>query len=475
MDIEIYRLEFNGKECKYLQVYNKIKSMIVDGKLSSNEKLPPIRILSKLLNVNSVTVVRAYELLESDGYVIKRVGSGTFVSLKTEKYDARHIEDDEEFYRLDSGNPSPDIFPIEDFKKAVNMALENDDASIFNYDDGHGISELKEVLRKYLSNFHVNTSTENLMVISGAQQGIDIVSKAMIDYSDIVFIEEPTYAGAIDVLKSRGAKLVTVPMLEDGIDIGILKMKLEKLRPKLMYLMPNFQNPTGISYSENKKKKLIEMAEEYGFYILEDDFISDFRFLSENNRTLKSYDKYNRVIYIKSFSKILMPGLRVGVMDIPTELINRVLISKYSSDISTSTLIQKSLYYYMDKFNWKNHIINVEKIYTQKYVECYKYIHKKLGSRLNIIDNKGGINFFLELSRGYFSNDFTKFMLEKKVALQPGSMYFDNEIDDRFFRINIARESVERIKEAVDIIADSLDEFYQKNSNLYKIDNSELQ
>ena len=231
MDIEIYRLEFNGKECKYLQVYNKIKSMIVDGKLSSNEKLPPIRILSKLLNVNSVTVVRAYELLESDGYVIKRVGSGTFVSLKTEKYDVRHIEDDEEFYRLDSGNPSPDIFPIEDFKKAVNMALENDDASIFNYDDGHGISELKEVLRKYLSNFHVNTSTENLMVISGAQQGIDIVSKAMIDYSDIVFIEEPTYAGAIDVLKSRGAKLVTVPMLEDGIDIGILKMKLEKLRP----------------------------------------------------------------------------------------------------------------------------------------------------------------------------------------------------------------------------------------------------
>lgn len=475
MDIDSYRFEINKNECKYIQVYNKIKSMIIEGKLKLNEKLPPIRTLSKLLGVNSVTVVRAYELLESDGYVIKRVGSGTFVSLKNGNYDAMKFQDEEGLYRLDSGNPSPEIFPIKDFKKAINMALENDDASIFNYDDGYGIPELKEVLKKYLSNFNIETSVDNLMVISGAQQGIDIVSKALINYSDIVFIEEPTYAGAMDVLKSRGAKLVSVPMLEDGIDIGILKMKLEKLRPKLLYTMPNFQNPTGISYSESKKKKLIEMAEEYGFYILEDDFISDFKFLSENNRTLKSYDKYNRVIYIKSFSKILMPGLRVGVMDIPLELMNRVLISKYSSDISTSTLIQKSLYYYMDKFDWKSHIASVEKIYTMKYVECYKYIKSRLGDKIKMVRNKGGINFFMELKRGYFSNDFIKFMYEKGVALQPGSMYYDNEIDDRFFRINIARESVERIKEAIDIISENLDEFYEKYNKVEKINNRELQ
>ena len=129
----------------------------------------------------------------------------------------------------------------------------------------------------------------------------------------------------------------------------------------------------------------------------------------------------------------------------------------------------------MDKFDWKQHIATVEKIYTKKYIECYKYIDKKLGKRLKIVKNKGGINFFLELSRGYFSNDFIKFMYEKDVALQPGSMYFDNEIDDRFFRINIARESVDRIKEAVDIIADSLDEFYELNGKLSKIDNSDLQ
>ena len=475
MDVKDYSFSFSEKECKYLQVYNKIKLMIIEGKLKSNEKLPPIRKLSDLLEVNTVTVVKAYELLEAEGYVNKRVGSGTFVSLKSNIYEKSRLDDVENLYRLDSGNPSPEIFPIKDFKKAINMALENDDASIFDYDDGHGIPELKEVLREYLKEYYIDTSIENLMVISGAQQGIDIVSKALINYSDIVFIEEPTYSGAIDVLKSRGAKLVSIPMLRDGIDIGILKMKLDKLRPKMIYVMPNFQNPTGISYSEKKKKKLIELAEEYGFYILEDDFISDFKFLSENNRTMKSYDEFNRVIYIKSFSKILMPGLRVGVMDIPSELVNRVLLSKYSSDISTSTLIQKSLYYYMDKFNWKKHIAAVEKTYTQKYIDCLSYIKNKLGKKMNIVENKGGINFFIELKRGYFSSDFIKYMMEKGVVLQPGSVYFDNEIDDRFFRINIAREPVERIKEAIDIIAKNIDDFYSENKSIGKSNNIEFQ
>ncbi|MEG0250093.1 MAG: PLP-dependent aminotransferase family protein [Peptostreptococcus sp.] len=475
MEFDDYKVRFSGKECKYIQVYNNIKSMILEGKLNSNDKLPPIRKLASFLDVNNVTVVKAYELLESDGYVNKRVGSGTFISSKSNGYSKRDIDEDDQFYRLDSGNPSPEIFPITDFKKAINMALEEDDASIFNYDEGNGITELKEVMVRYLKNFDINTTSDNLMVISGAQQGIDIVAKTLINYSDIVFIEEPTYAGAIDVLKSRGSKLVPIPMLEDGIDIGVLKMKLDKIRPKMIYVMPNFQNPTGITYSESKKKKLIELAEEYEFYILEDDFISDFKFLATNNKTLKSYDKYNRVIYIKSFSKILMPGLRVGVMDIPTELMNRAMLSKYNSDISTSTLIQKSLYYYMDKFDWKKHISVVEKIYTKKFIECYSYINKRLGQRLKVIKTDGGINFFIELSRGYFSRDFVDFMLEKRVVLQPGSIYFDNEIDDRFFRINIARESVERIKDAVDIIADNLDDFYRKFNKIPIKSNSDLQ
>ena len=457
MTLDIYKFEFDENNKKYIQVYNRIKNLILDGKLVGDEKLPPIRKLSALLGVNSVTIVKAYDLLENEGYLIKRQGSGCYVS-KIKK--TRSISAKSDLYRLDTGNPLADIFPINDFKKAVNMALDDELASLFNYDDGNGIYELKEVMVDYLAEQKIQASPDNIIITSGGQQGIDIISKSLLSYSDVVFIEEPTYSGAIDLLKMRNTRLISIPLLEDGIDIGLLKMKLEKIRPRLLYVMPNFQNPTGISYSEYKKKKLIDLAEEYNFYILEDDFISDFKFLSENNRTLKSYDKYNRVIYIKSFSKILMPGLRMGLMVVPTELVERTVVSKHNSDISTSPLIQKSLYYYMSKFNWDKHTSDMEKIYTDKFLETYKYINKKLGGCLTIIKNKGGINFFLGLNRGFSSRNFVNFMYNKKVALQPGYIYYDLDIEDRFFRINISMETVDRIKEAIDIISDSLDEFY---------------
>ncbi len=463
MTLDIYKFKFEETSKKYLQVYTMIKKLISNGSLVEDEKLPPIRKLSELLGVNSVTIVKAYDLLESEGYLVKRVGSGSYVSKKNNK---SSIEDNSNLYRLDNGNPPSDIFPIEEFKKAINMALEDDLASLFNYDDGNGILELKEVMVDYLAKQNINTRSENIIITSGGQQGIDIISKCLLAYSDIVFIEEPTYSGAIDLMKMRNTKLVSVPLLKDGIDIGILKVKLEKIRPKLLYVMPNFQNPTGISYSEYKKKKILELAEEYNFYILEDDFISDFRFISENNKTLKSYDKNNRVIYIKSFSKILMPGLRMGFMVVPTELLDRAILSKHSSDISTSPLIQKSLYYYMSKFDWDKHTREMERVYAKKYLEASSYINKKLAARLQVIENKGGINFFVGLKRGFSSRKFVDFMYNKKVALKPGYIYYDLDIEDRFFRINISRESMDRIKEAIDIISDSLEEFYEMNSKL---------
>ncbi len=474
IDLEKYNVFFDGKGAKYIQIYNLIKKLIFEKKILPNEKLPSIRKLSSFLGVNSITIVKAYELLESEGYIYKKSGSGSFVREQKNNYGKIKIENHSNVYRLDTGNPSSDMFPIKDFKDAINIALDEDSEDIFDYDGGNGVPNLKKAMVNYLSELGIKSSSDNLLIISGAQQGIDIVCKTLVDYSDVVFIEEPTYYGALGVLKSRNAKLVSIPMLNDGIDIGILKLKLERIRPKMLYVMPNFQNPTGISYSETKKKKLIELAEEYDFYILEDDFISDFKFQSNNNQTLKSYDIYDRVIYIKSFSKILMPGLRVGVLYIPPELVNRALLSKYSSDISTSTLIQKSLFYYMDRFEWKEHMKIVGDIYTEKFIFTKKYLKEKLDGKLKLIETAGGINFFLELRRGFFSSDFVNFILDKGVAVQPGSIYYDNDIDDRFFRINIARENIDRIKEAIDIISDNIDTFYEKFSEIHSLNNDKL-
>ena len=452
-----YKLELNKSSSKYLQIYNFIKQLIISGEIKEHEKLPPIRKLADYMGVNNATIVNVYKI----------VGSGTFASnikLKKKKSVKR-----EGLIHFDSGNPSADMFPIEDYKKAINMALERDGSTIFDYDEGKGSKELREEISKYLREKQINTDKENIQIISGAQQGIDIVCKGLINYSDVVFIEEPTYNGALEVFKSRGAKVISIPMLDDGIDIGILKLKLEKIKPKLMYVMPNFQNPTGISYSAYKKRKLIELSEEYDFYILEDDFISDFPFDSEDNRPLKSYDNNDRVIYIKSFSKILMPGLRIGIVEIPMELQSKILWAKYSSDISTPGLIQKSMYYYMSCFNWEEYLDNISRIYYEKYSLAKKLIDEKLGEKLKVRNAVGGINFFLELPRGYSANDFYNFILEKGVIITPGTYFFDNIMDDRYFRINVANASLDDIREGISIIGENLDDFfsnYKERNNL---------
>ena len=440
-----YKLELDDNNSKYIQIYNHIKKMIVGGKIKEHEKLPPIRKLANFINVNNATIVKVYELLEKEGYVYKIIGSGTFVSSMNIKEEV-NLENYKDMIHFDSGNPSKDMFPLDNFKAAINMALEKDGASIFEYDEGKGSEELREELCTYLRKKKINTNKNNIQIISGAQQGIDIVCKGLINYSDVVFVEEPTYNGALEVFKSRGAKIITIPMLDDGIDIGILKLKLEKIKPKLIYVMPNFQNPSGISYSEYKKKKLIELSEEYDFYILEDDFISDFDFDSKDSRPLKSYDMKNRVIYIKSFSKILMPGLRIGIVDIPRELQKKILWAKYSSDISTPGLIQKSMYYYMKYFNWEEYLKSIDKVYTKKYRKTKVLLEEKLGDKLKIYKSQGGLNFFIELPRGYSSQAFYNFMLEKGVCITPGTYFFDNIMDDRFFRINIANETIEDIE-----------------------------
>ena len=459
--MERYNIKFNNNTKKYLQIYNHIKDMILKQELKEHEKLQPIRKLSKLIGVNNTTVVKAYELLENEGYVYKIIGSGTFVSSRKNSNEDIEIKKDG-LIHFDNGNPSTDIFPIEDFKRAIHIALNKEDSSMFEYEDGLGFEGLREKMVEYLKSSYIHTNKENIQIISGAQQGIDIVCKGLINYSDIVFIEEPTYSGAIQVFKSRGAKVVSIPMLDDGIDIGILKLKLEKIKPKLMYIMPNFQNPTGISYSTYKKKMMIELAQKYDFYILEDDFISDFKFESKDNRPLRSYDDKNRVIYIKSFSKIFMPGLRMGIVEIPNELLDNILWAKHSSDISTPGLIQKSMYYYLENFSLESYLKIAEEMYTKKYLFAKDLINKKLCNTLKMRMLNGGMNFFLELPRGYSSHIFAKYMLDKGVAILPGTYFFDNLLDDRFFRINIANPSIQELEKGISIISDNIDEFLDK-------------
>ncbi|ABW18729.1 MocR-like pyridoxine biosynthesis transcription factor PdxR [Alkaliphilus oremlandii] len=448
----------------YIQLYKAIKDLIIEGKLDKDEKLPPIRKLAEILNVNNVTVVNAYHILQEEGLVYKKMGSGTYISpdfltyASEEKENSRitsfslmeqgQIQINSDMINFASAAPKAELFPVEDFKKAINEVLDRDKGNAFDYQEIQGYLPLREKLIAYVRRYDIVADINILQVISGAQQGIDIIAKALLNYGDSVIVESPSYTGAMASFKSRGAKIIDVNMLSDGVDIEDLERKIRIFQPKFLYLMPNFQNPTGISYSRSKKEKIMELCRQYSIYVVEDDYLSDLNFYSKDNTTLKSLDRDNEyVIYIKSFSKILMPGLRLGFLIAPTIFYDNLIFAKHSSDISTSGLLQRTLELYFKGDAWDNHIQHIEEEYKSSFDVMVRCIEQYMPKEVHCIQPSGGVNFWFRLPDSISTKELYEDAINENIALAPGSLFFLNEKDDCHFRLSIASLNHQEIEE----------------------------
>ena len=210
-------------------------------------------------------------------------------------------------------------FPINQFKRVINEVLDRDGADALIKEEAFGYTNLRQTINKVFWENSLNI--EDLLIVSGAQQGIDIASKAILNINDNVIVEKPTYGGALSVFKWRRANIFEVEMEKDGVNLEDFEEILKKNRIRCFYTMSYFQNPTGVSYSLEKKKKLIELAEKYDFYIIEDDYLSELIYEeSVEYIPFKWLDRSDRVIYIKSFSKIFLPGIRLGYIICPEEI-----------------------------------------------------------------------------------------------------------------------------------------------------------
>lgn len=458
-------LSKESNEFLYIQLYKKIKQLILDGNINPHLKLPTIRNLAKQLDVNNVTIVNAYNLLEQEGYIYKKVGSGTFVQDIMSNRTIEFTEENEMIKRestlinFASTTPTEDIFPIDDIKSAINEVLDRDKGMAFTYQENQGYYSLRNSIKNYLSENQINTTEDDIQIISGAQQGIDILSKALIDYGDVVFVENPTYSGAIPVFKSRSARIIDIDMEDDGINIIDLENKLRSFKPKFIFVMPIFQNPTGYSYSLNKKYQLLDLANKYDFYIIEDDFLSDLSFNNDNNQTLKSLDTKDRVIYLKSFSKIAMPGLRLAFMVIPRAIYKEVLSAKHISDISTSGLIQRAFDIYLSSGSWKRNLDHVSKVYLERFDIMTKAIQEHIPQEISYTLPKGGLNFWLTLPDGYSSNELYKKCLKYDLSIAPGSAFNVNQVDNEYFRLSVSSIDTQDIESGIIKLATIIKEF----------------
>ncbi|MGB3367022.1 MAG: PLP-dependent aminotransferase family protein [Acidaminobacteraceae bacterium] len=448
-------LDKSLKDHLYIQLFRQLKNQILSAKLLAGEKLPPIRKLSETLKVNNVTIVNAYKLLEEGGYVYKKIGSGTFVS--EIKYSLASEEEESDFViNFASASPSADLFPVELFKESINKALDRDMGNAFSYQELKGYLPLRQSLSGYLESINIDADPESIHVISGAQQGIDIVSKGLIDYGDYVIVESPTYTGALASLNLKGANILEVPLLTDGPNIAVLKKLIGKYRPKLLYVMPNFHNPTGISYSYEKKKELLSLADKYEFKIIEDDFSSDLYFDSKFPVTLKSLDKNNKVIYIKSFSKVLMPGLRLGFMVAPTDIEKQIMFAKHTSDISTSGLIQRAFDIFLRSGYLSVQVDKIRAEYKSRYFEAIEILEKKNKKIMKCDFPDGGLNFWVEIPEGLDSDVLVRKVNSKGVKVVSGKEFYSSKARENFIRLSISTQKSENLAKGIDIIYDEL-------------------
>ena len=482
MVAELLKVNKSSDQPLYLQLYNQLHDMIINKQIPAEYKLPPIRKLSNKLSINSVTVVNAYKLLENNGLVYSKVGSGTYVmdldnSVLAQKDDAEESPQLEEIRFMDRGQivieqntinfasatPTPELFPTEDFKNALNEVLERDKGFAFGYQESQGFYPLRESIATYLSVPDSAITPEEIQIISGAQQGIDILAKALLDYGDYLIVESPTYTGAIAAFRSRGAHIIEVPLEHDGINLNILEDKIKRYHPRFIYCMPNFQNPTGYCYSLAKRRALLNLANRYELLIVEDDYLTELDYGQRHLPPLRVIDHFNRVIYIKSFSKIFMPGLRLAFLTVPQELYNNVLAAKHISDISTPGLIQRAFDIYLRKGIWRKQIDFMREIYKERYYKMLDAVKDHFPDNIEYIPPEGGLTFWFGLPEGYLAQDLYKDCLKKDVLFIPGSVFYPTPRSSRYFRLSFAAVYPDHVEEGIKTIARSINKLMTAN------------
>ncbi len=462
-----YEIQFNLDIPKYIEVSKHIKKMIDENNIYDGEKLPSIRKLAKILLVNEVTIVSAYKKLEAEGYAYQKMGSGTYA--KRRDTNIKFKNEYSNTLKKISGNDlkayvdftgeisSSEFFPVTVFKNVLNEVLDRDGAEAFAYKESLGYEGLRNSISSFFWDNKV--STEDILILSGAQQGIDIVSKSIINVHDNVVVEKPTYGGALTVFKWRRANIFEVDILEDGVDLLQLEEILKKNKIKCFYVMSYFQNPTGATYSLEKKLKILELAEVYDFYIVEDDYLSELIYDQKQYKSFKSLDINDRVIYIKSFSKIFLPGIRLGYMISPEKYKEYIQNSKINSDISTSSLMQRALDLYINKDLWKDHINHLNMAYKDKYNFMINCIDKYLKHKVSYFTPGGGINFYFKISDNFKINSMDLFYSckNRKVLITPGVLFYKNaQQGNKYFRLSFSEIKKTEIEEGIKIISEIL-------------------
>jgi DNA-binding transcriptional MocR family regulator len=383
---ELIDLERKGERSITEQIVGAFSGAIESGELAPGEKLPPTRELAETTGVNHLTAVRAYRRLRELGLVSSQVGRGTFVrdsapaavpggedadSTEWQRYVLPVMA---EMYRhsqarglipLSVGYPSSELFPFDAMRKSLDESLQKHESRALQYTDISGLPELVEQIAALSELRGAPEDPENIVITTGARQGLTLAARAVLRPGEVVACEAPTFMGVLESVRSMGTRVLPVPMDQEGLDLDALERLLGREEIRFLAIQPRSHNPTGLDLSPARRTRLLELAQRHGFFIVEDGIYGDLRFEGEDPGTLRA-SSHGHVIYVDSFSKTVGGGLRVGWVAASGPVLERILIEKRADDMHSATLTQLAMARFLEAGLYPAHIERARVFYRER-------------------------------------------------------------------------------------------------------------
>lgn len=368
------------------------------------------------------------------------------------------VASDPSFISFAGGLPNKDLFPIKEIEEATIKVLENEGKSALQYSTTEGYLPLREyIAERYLKNKGIKVNPENILITTGSQQGLDLLGKIFINEGDPVLIEEPGYLGAIQAFSVFKANFHAVKLHEYGLDLNEFQKVLQTIQPALFYSVPNFQNPSGISYSEENRHQLAGIIKKFSLVVVEDDPYGELRFLGENKTSF-----YNllpeQVILLGSFSKTVVPSFRIGWVVAPEKIYDKLVIAKQAADLHTNFFGQKIIYQFLKDNDLDKHISKITAAYGSQRQAMVEAIKKYLPSTVKYTLPEGGMFLWLTLPENISSMQLFDKCIEQKVAFVPGNPFYVGKDKINTLRLNFSCSNAQEIEEGIVRMANALNQ-----------------
>ncbi len=476
-----------SKKNVYQQICKQVIKLINDGSLKENENLPSTRKLAELLGVNRTTVYKAYQELWAAGYLESTIGGYSKVRKPTKKITdpqgnsgclfnwsdsfsdvANTLQSNQQIFvthddatiNFRSLSPDRNLMPVNEFRSCINHVLKTDGEKVLDYNQPEGYKPLRDFIARNMRIHGIETNTSEILLTNGVQNGLELLIRILANPGDVIFLENPTYTNMIELSQFIGLNVVGIHMDMDGIDLNDLENKLKQYNPRFIYTTPTFHNPTGITTSFSHREKLLKLCAKYNVPIIEDGFEEDMKYFGKAILPMKAIDKHGLVIYLGTFSKVLFPGVRVGWIVAPKEIIEKATRLKYISELSPVCLTHAALLEFCNRGYYELHKKRMHRTYRKRMQIALQACRKYLPSDIvSFTKPDGGYLIWFTLKNSTIpESEVVDKLYNAGVSVTQGSKCFIGTTSNVHFRLSISSCREEEITNGIKLIGEILSE-----------------